>query len=150
MATKQIANSLIAPDGSHYVVITDGAGTLQPVQTTSFPPSSTPITASATGTTAATVATLAATAGKTTYIAGFTITSDATAATVGNATVAGVVTGTMTYRQAAGAVASATATLTQYFYPAIPASAANTAIVITSAAAGTAGNTAVTAWGYQL
>lgn len=145
MVAKQIGGGN-APDGSTYVTITDGLGNIS----AGSPSGAVPITISATGTTAATVATLPAAVGKTTYIAGFNVSSDATAATVGNATVAGVVTGTMTFRQSVGAVAAATATLTQSFSPPIPASAANTAIVVTSAAAGTAGNTTVNAWGYQL
>lgn len=113
-----------------------------------FPNAATPITISATGTTAATVATLAATTGKTTYICGFSITSDATAGLAGNATVVGVITGTMTYIQGVG-VAPAVAALTQNYAPCIPASTTNTTIVITSAAAGVGGGTAVNAWGYQ-
>lgn len=113
-----------------------------------FPNAATPITISATGTTAATVATLAATSGKTTYICGFSITSDATAGLAGNATVAGVITGTMTYIQGVG-VAPAVASLTQNYAPCVPASTTNTTIVITSAAAGVGGGTAVNAWGYQ-
>lgn len=150
MALKQITQSGQAPDGSMYVTMTDGAGNLGGSNSTALPTGATPITVSATGTTAATAATLPGVSGKTTYISGFTISSDATAATVGNATVVGVITGTLTYRQSVGAVASATATLSQNYNPPIPASATNTAIVVTSAAAGTAGNTTVNAWGYQL
>lgn len=108
-----------------------------------------PITASAIGTTGATTATLAGVASKTTFICGFTITSDATAALAGTATVTGTVTGTMSYIQNVGG-ATAAGILSQSFAPCIPASAANTGIAINSVAAGTGGNTAVTAWGYQL
>lgn len=108
----------------------------------------TAITASATGTTGATTATLAAAAAKTTYICGFTITSDATAALAGTATVTGTITGTMSYIQNVGG-ATAAGILTQTFAPCIPGSATNTGIAINSVAAGTGGNTAVTAWGYQ-
>ena len=148
MTAKQFPNSLVAPDGSYYVTLSDGAGALAPVSssTTAYPAAAVPITASATGTTAATVATLAATAGKTTYLSRFTITAYATAALAAAATVSGTITGSLNYVQSVGAATSAQS-LTQSFYPAIPASAA---IVVTSAAAGTGGNTAVTAWGYQL
>lgn len=115
-----------------------------------YPGIAIPLTASATGTTAATVATLAGTAGKTTYISGFVITADATALTTGTATITGTISGTLNFIQTALAVASGASNLTVSFNPAIPASAANTAIVINSIAAGTGGNTAVTAWGYQL
>lgn len=179
MTAKQRPTSLQAPDGSYYVTLTDGAGTLSPASTantngqatmansapvviasnqtalpvtltsTPYPTGATPITASATGTTAATVATLAATSGKTTYISGFTISADATSALAGAATVAGTIIGSLNYIQSVGSATSAQL-LTQSFIPSIPASATNTAITITSAAAGIGGNTAVTAWGYQL
>lgn len=116
---------------------------------TPYPSGATAITSSAIGTTAATVATLAGAASKTTYICGFTITADATAALAGAATVAGTISGSLNYIQSVGAATSAQL-LSQTFIPPIPASATNTAITITSAAAGTGGNTAVTAWGYQL
>lgn len=114
-----------------------------------YPSGATPITGSTIGTTAATVATLAGAAAKTTYLCGFTITADATAALAGAATVAGTISGSLNYIQSVGAATSAQQ-LTQTFQPPIPASAVNTAITVTSAAAGTGGNTAVTAWGYQL
>jgi hypothetical protein len=142
-----------AADGSAYVTLTDGLGNIAastPTASTSdYPSGATPITASATGTTAATVATLPSVAAKTTYISGFTITSNATAAASGAAIVAGTKSGSLNYFQNTG-VATAAQTLSQTFIPAIPASAVNTAITVTSAAAGTGGNTAVMAWGYQL
>lgn len=148
MVTKQITG-MNAPDGSYYTTLTDGLGNILPNQTTGFPSGAVPITASATGTTASTVATLAAVSGKTTYIAGFTITADATAALAGAATVTGTVTGSLNFIQNVGTATSA-GTLQQTFTPPIPASATNTAIIVTSLAAGVGGNTAVSAWGYQL
>lgn len=118
-------------------------------QGSQYPSGATAITASTTGTTGATTATLAGTSGKTTYISGFTITSDATAALAGTATVTGTITGTLNFIQNVGG-ATAAGILTQAFNPAIPASATNTGIAVNSVAAGTGGNTAVTAWGYQL
>lgn len=109
-----------------------------------------PVTATATGTTAATVATIPAVAGKTAYVCGFTITSDATALAVGTAVVSGTISGSLSYLQGISAVTSGAGNLTQSFNPCIPASAANTAIVVTSAAAGTGGNTIVNAQGYYL
>lgn len=149
MATKQIANSLIAPDGSHYVVIADGAGNTTPISATDYPSGATPVNASATGTTASTVATLPAVSGKTTYISGFNISSDATAAVAGTATIVGLISGTMSIRQGVGVTPAVVQTGIS-FYPPIPASTTNTAIVVNSVAAGTAGNTAVSAWGFQL
>lgn len=122
--------------------------------TVSGPTSATFITAaSGNVANAAAVATLAAAAGKTTYICGFTLTgAGATAALVVNATVANVITGTMTYTF--GAVAGAavmSSPVIVSFDRCIPANAANTTIVVTLPALG-AGNTnaAATAWGYQL
>lgn len=139
---KQISFSIQAAAASLAAALTFNLGS-------PYPSGAVPVTNSATGTTGATVATLPAVSGKTTYIAGFTITADATAAIAGAATVAGTVSGSLNYIQSVGA-ATAAQQLTQNFNPPIPASAANTAITITSAAAGVGGNTAVTAWGYQL
>lgn len=113
-----------------------------------FPNGATPTTASATGTTGATTATLAAVSAKFTYLCGFTITSDATAAVAGTATVTGIVGGTMSFIQNVGA-ATAAGILSQTFNPCLQSSAVNTAVAINSVAAGVGGNTAVTGWGYQ-
>lgn len=110
----------------------------------------TPITASATGTTAAVTATLAATSGKTTYICGFYISAAATAGTAVDATITGTITGTLNFVEGVGATtADGAGNLSQTFTPCVPASAADTAIAVNSGAAGTGGNTAVSAWGYQ-
>lgn len=109
-----------------------------------------PVTATATGTTAATVATIPAVAGKTAFICGSTITADATALAVGTAVVSGTISGSLSYLQGISAATSGAGNLTQTFNPCIPASAINTAIVVTSAAAGTGGNTIVNAQGYYL
>jgi hypothetical protein len=113
-----------------------------------YPLEATPVSITATGTTAAVVATLPAATGRTTYITGFSITSTATAGLVAPATITGL-TNSMTYEQPVG-TSPVVGQLTQTFFPALPGSAVNTAIVVTSAAAGTAGVTAVNVWGYQL
>lgn len=114
------------------------------------PLGSTPITASATGTTAATTATLAAdTNGRNTYICGFSIRADATAAATGDATVTGVVTGTMHFSQWTAPLASGIGLVEEAFTPCVPSSAVNTGIAVISAAPGSAGTVSVTAWGYQ-
>lgn len=116
-----------------------------------FPSNSIPMTASATGTTAATAATLPAVAGKTTYLCGFSIRANATAAATGNGTVTGTVSGTLNFTQWTAPLASGLGITEPSIGPAcIPASAANTAIVVTSAAPGAGGVVSVTAWGYQL
>lgn len=109
-----------------------------------------PITASATGTTAATTATLAAAASKTTFLCGFSIRANATAAATGNATVTGTVTGTLNFTQFTAAGSSGVGVTEPPITRCIPASAANTAIAVVSAAPGTGGVVSVTAWGYQL
>lgn len=103
---------------------------------------------------ASTVATLAAAAGKTTYITGFQCSGGgATAATAVSISVAGVITGTMTYVdgvQLATAL-NGVSTLSIQFNPPVPASATNTQIVVTQNAAGTGGTSAVcNAQGFQL
>lgn len=101
---------------------------------------------------AAAVATLAGVAGKTTYITGFRCGgSGSTAATVVNITVAGLIGGTQTYTMVsvAGATLANTPVIRE-FTQSIPASAVNTAIVVTMPALG-AGNTnaSCNAEGYQ-
>lgn len=114
-----------------------------------YPTGATATTNSGVGTTGVTTATLAAVSAKSTYLCGFTITSDATAALAGTATVTGPIGGTMSFIQNVGS-ATAAGILTQTFAPCVPSSATNTAIVVNSIAAGTGGSTAVVAWGYQL
>lgn len=113
----------------------------------------TPITASSGNVAnAPAVATLAGAAAKTTYINGFQCTaSGATAGLAVNVTVAGCVTGTMTYAFVFPAgVVSATPLLVTFPEP-IPASTVNTAIVVTLPASGAGGtNASVSAQGFQV
>ena len=102
---------------------------------------------------ASAVATLPGVAAKTTYITGFEITGGgATVGSLVSATLAGVLGGTVTYTIGAvtGAAVSNPA-LVVSFNPPLPASALNTAIVLTVPALG-AGNTnsTVSAKGFQL
>ncbi len=114
-----------------------------------YPAGSTPITASATGTTAATTATLAANASLHTFICGFAIRANATAAATGNSTVTGTVTGTLNFTQWTAPNASGIGLTEEIFSPCITSSATNTGIAVVSAAPGTGGVVSVTAWGYQ-
>ncbi|HEX7891467.1 MAG TPA: hypothetical protein VF522_19100 [Ramlibacter sp.] len=102
---------------------------------------------------AAATATIQAVAGKTAYCTGFEITAGgATAAALVAATLAGILGGTATYTFGTPAGATAVATpLTVEFNMPIPASALNTAIVLTLPALG-AGNTnaAVTLHGFYI
>ena len=125
-------------------------GAAVPVASLPYPATATPVTISATGTTAAYTATLAAVAGMTTYICGFNSTSNATALAQGTLTLTGVITGTMSFAQTTTANTTANAPLAQTFSPCVPASAANTAIVVNVPAPGSGGVSATSAWGYQL
>lgn len=107
-------------------------------------------TASATGTTGATTATLAGAASVTTYICGFSIRANATAAATGNATVTGTISATMNFTQWTAPNASGVGVTEEIFSPCIPASGANTSIAVVSAAPGSGGVVSVTAWGYKL
>lgn len=118
-----------------------------------YPPGATPLTAASGNVAAATAtATLAGAASLTTYITGFEVTgAGATAASVVNITVTGTVSGTLTYTLAVAAGATLTnQPLIVQFSPAIPASAANTSIVVSCPSLG-AGNTnnTVVAHGYR-
>lgn len=119
-----------------------------------YPAGATAITASSANVAnASAVATLSGVALKTTYICGANITSGgSTAAALVTPTVVGTITGTLnfTYATVAGATLGNTP-LTLRFSPCVPASAVNTAIVVTLPALG-AGNTnaTVNAHGYQL
>ncbi len=120
-----------------------------PVGPNAYPVGSTPITASATGTTAATTATLAGVASKTTYLCGFSIRANATAAVTGNATVTGTITGTLNFTQWTAPLASGIGIIEPNISTCIPASAVNTGIAVISAAPGSGGVVSVTAWGFQ-
>lgn len=107
----------------------------------------TPITGNATGTTGAVVGTLAAAASVTTHICGFNVSTAGGVASIGPITVAGLVGSSMVFQLFSTATG---ANLTQTFNPCIPASAANTAITITTTADGTASAVDVNSWGYRL
>lgn len=118
-----------------------------------YPGSSIPVTAHGTGTTGAVTATLPAIPGYNTFVCGFSVSpgSAATAITL-TETLSGILGGSMTWAVGAPVTAVGTTgtTLTQNFNPCIPASASNTAIVITSSALGTSGvNNDAQIWGYQ-
>lgn len=119
-----------------------------------YPAGATPLTGSSGNVANANaVATLTSAANRTAYITGFQITSaGATVGLVVNVTVTGVITGTMTFNYVAPAgVLVMGAPLLVAFPKPVPASAANTNIVVTLPALG-AGNTnaAVSAQGYLI
>jgi hypothetical protein len=100
---------------------------------------------------ASAAATLTGTATTTVYISGFEVTgAGATAASVATVTVAGLLGGTRsyTYTFPAGATVACTPLLVS-FNPPLPASAVNTAIVVTCPASGAGGtNNTVVAHGF--
>ncbi len=161
-------NMNVDSHGSAHVLLYDASGNVlaslanpvrvDPTGTTTQPVSLQPgggtdITATATGGNASNAATLPGVAGKTTYITGFQVTaSGATAGLDATVTVAGVISGTMNYTFTfpAGVLVAATPLIVNFARP-VPASAVNTAIVVTLPAGG-AGNTnaSVSAQGLQL
>ena len=114
-----------------------------------FPLNAIPVTATATGTTGATTATLPASPLLTTYICGFAIDANATAAVTGMATITGTITGTMNFNQFVAPLASSIGSVNRSFNPCIPASSINVAIAVNSIAPGSGGTVSVTAWGFQ-
>jgi hypothetical protein len=146
---------VVPPGGAN---ITAGAASPQFVDTqgrfcvnaallSQYPTGATPVTGNATGTTGAVVGTLAGVAGKTTYICGFDVSAIGGTAAVGPITVAGLTGSSMVYQLSSSA---AGVTFSRTFTPCVPASAANTAITITTTADGTATAVDVNSWGYQL
>jgi hypothetical protein len=115
-----------------------------------YPAGAVAITASATGTTLATTATLAGAVGKTTYVCGYSIRANATAAATVTDTLTGVISGTMSSVLWVAPLASGLGVDEQIFNPCIPASTTNTAIAAVSGAPGAGGTVTVKAWGYQL
>jgi hypothetical protein len=118
--------------------------------TSQYPAGATAVTASATGTTAATTATLAGTSGKTTYICGYSIRANATAATTVTDTITGTITATLSSILWVAPLASGIGVDEQIFSPCIPASGTNQAIAIVSGAPGSGGTVSSKGWGYQL
>lgn len=135
---------------SQAVAVTSSAPLPVTAPNAQYPVGATAVTASATGTTAATTATLAATTGKTTYLCGFSIRANATAAATGNATVTGTITGTLNFTQWTAPLASGLGITEPPIGPlCVPASGTNQAIAVVSAAPGSGGVVSVSAWGYQ-
>lgn len=153
--TSKTGVSSRAADGSLFVTLTDGSGTLGGGSVRDIPVGATQIAASSGNVAAATAtATLSGAANVTTYITGFTINgSGATAASVVNATVSNII-GSVTLTYPIAVVAGVTLgnqMINVQFSPALPASATNTSIAVSCPTLG-AGNTnnCVNAFGYRL
>lgn len=127
-----------------------GGVALPTIGISQYPLTAVPLTASATGTTAATTATLTNVTGHTTFICGYSIRANATAATTVLDTVTGVITATMSSELWVAPAASGLGVDEQIFTPCIPASAASTSIAVVSGAPGAGGLVSVKAWGYSL
>lgn len=157
LAVRQDVLAALAGTAGDYIPLTvDASGRLQVMvqNVPGYPPGATAKTASSGNVAnAAATATLAAVALKTNYVTGFSITgAGATAASVVTATLAGVLGGTMSYTIPVPAGATLGITPLIFNFTAhIPASAINTAIVLTLPALG-AGNTnaTVTLRGYDV
>jgi hypothetical protein len=115
-----------------------------------LPFGATPVTASASGAAAAAVsATLPAVAGKTTYLTGFCVTAtNPTAAVNGLVSVTGTISGGLNFQFVEGVGLGGQ--LCPPLPKPIPASAANTPIVVALPAITSGGAGAVTAFGFQL
>lgn len=131
------------------IVVDQRPGTTVPVAPNAYPTGATPITASAIGTTGATTATLAGTSGKTTYICGYSIRANATAATTVTNTITGVITATLSSIMWIAPLPSGIGVDEQIFSPCIPASGTNQAIAVVSGAPGSGGAVSSKGWGYQ-
>jgi hypothetical protein len=145
-----------AAAGDYHALHVDQLGRLRVIDGNlpGYPPSATPLVAdSGIVANAAAVATLTGAASVTTYITGFQITAaGATAAAKAEVTIAGILGGTISYVFTAPAGVDAAAQPLIVTFPApLPASAANTSIVVTLPDLG-AGNThaAVVAHGFRV
>lgn len=163
LTNGQQAAVSVSPRGAVYVAAGAEALTVQPGNTANTTPwltakfsqypinatttSPDPLTGNAAGTTGAVVGTLAAAASKTTHICGFAVSATGGVATVGPITVAGLIGSSMVFQLFSTVTG---ANLVIPFNPCIPASAANTAITITTTADGTATAVNVNSWGYRL
>lgn len=136
-------------DGTWAEVVSTSAGA---AGAASYPAGATPVAQSTTTTNANSVATLPAAVGKTTYVTHISISGLApTAATGVGHNLAGVLGGSISYYVGLPALPGHVPVLDISFNPPLPASAANTAIVLTANAFG-AGSAAqnATIQGFQL
>jgi hypothetical protein len=141
--------SAVSASSSPVVIASDQAA-VAVKQASQYPATAVPITASNTGTTAATTATLTNVSGHTTYICGYSVRANATAAATVTDTVTGVITATLSSILWVAPLASGLGVDEQIFSPCIPASGVSTSIAVVSGAPGTGGTVSVKAWGYSL
>ena len=127
-------------------VATPGTDVITTQRAILFPSASTPITGNSSGSTQSVVGTLAGTTSKTTFICGFSVGAQGGNALISPLTLAGL-TSSMIFPLASSP--SPTTLPSMQFNPCMPASAANTAITLTTTADGTATAVDVNMWGYQ-
>lgn len=149
-ATPSQGVAIGGTDGTNFHIMGVSAAGVVPVAPSPYPATAVPITASATGTTAATTATLTNVSGHTTYICGYSVRANATAATTVLDTVTGVITATMSSELWVAPAASGLGVDEQIFTPCIPASGASVSIAVVSGTPGAGGLVSVKAWGYSL
>lgn len=106
------------------------------------------VTNSATGTIGATTATLPALQGQTLFLCGFSIRANATGAATGNATVTGLMSGTLNFTQWTAVNTSGIGIVEPPLGGCLAASGVNQAVAVVSAAPGAGGTVSVSAWGY--
>jgi hypothetical protein len=109
----------------------------------------TPLVAKGSGTTAAITGTLTPAATATAYVCGFSVSAIGGTANPGPLVLSGILNGPFTYQMPVNSATNGQ-TFTQTFSPCLPASAVNTAIVMTTTAAAGATATDVNIWGYGL
>jgi hypothetical protein len=145
---NQLHTDLIAPIAAQ-LTHTVNIGAVDSISP--YPATAVPITASpSNGTTGAIVATLTNVTAHTTYICGFSVRANATAATTVNIVVSGTISGSLNFLEWVAPAASGLGVSEQIFNPCIPASAVSTSIVVTTGAPGSGGATSASAWGYSL
>jgi len=146
----------ILSSGAGLLYITQGegsppvaCGTANPFSAAAgFPLGATALTGNASGVAGAVVGTLTSFAGQFTYICGFNISTIGGTASSGPVTVAGITGSSQTYQLPLN-TANGQIVVTQTFSPCIPASAVNTPITVTTAAAVGATAVNVNSWGYR-
>jgi hypothetical protein len=120
---------------------------IAPASAQNLPVGATAVAVSAVGTTGIVTATMPVVTSQTNWLCGFSIRSTATTGITGDATVTGP-TNTLHFTQAVGAAPAAGLVQENFNNPCITATSVSTAIAVNSIAAGTAGVTSVTVWGY--
>jgi len=127
-------------------VITPVSGSIN--RTSDYPVGATPISASTSGTVSAFTVTLLGAPSQYTYLCGFSVRDNATAATTSAANITGIVSGTLYYLIWTAPLASGLGVSEELYQHCRPSSATSTNIVLTIPAPGSGGLATVDVWGY--